>query len=98
MKPYDCVKCGAKHGMVLWNRIDDTEEPLDMCYDCIFSGIKYNPIPAHLTVDDIIKNCRQKLLESEAQLIADAEGFVDITNAKQSQIETWLKETYDQIR
>jgi hypothetical protein len=45
MSHFDCIKCGKKHGMVLHDNIKNTDEPLDMCYDCILSGIKYNPIP-----------------------------------------------------
>ena len=98
MSHFDCVKCGKKHGMVLHDNIKNTDEPFDMCYDCIFSGIKYNPIPPHIHVDYIIKNCLQKLLESETKLIADSEGFVDITDTTEKEIEEWLKETYDQLR
>lgn len=54
MTPFDCVKCGKKHGMVVENMETGTQEPLDLCYDCLFAPMKYNPIPPHIKVDDIM--------------------------------------------
>lgn len=35
---YDCRKCGAKHGMVIENKLLGTVEPIDFCNDCLFRG------------------------------------------------------------
>ena len=94
MTPFDCVKCGAKHGMVIENMETGTQEPLDLCYNCIFSGCKYNPIPPHITVDEVMKSdkpLRQILLESRAELIEEMIENADLAHAKIKEIDEWLR-------
>lgn len=75
MKPFDCVKCSAKHGMVLHDTINNTDEPLDMCYNCIFSGIKYNTTPFQITFEEVVNFYREKLIETQSKLIENAENL-----------------------
>lgn len=93
--PYDCIKCGAKHGMVIHNNLTDQDTPLDMCYDCIFSGVKYNPLPDHIKVDELMnistEQMRLKLLKSEAELIEAGGEWLNLTVSTLKQVTEWLE-------
>jgi len=100
--PYDCVKCGAKHGMVIHNNVTNEDAPLDMCYDCIFSGIKYNPIPAHIRVDELLTlssdELRVKMQANEAELLKNADEWLDLTVSSLKEVVEWIEKKKEKFK
>ena len=94
-RPFDCVKCGAKHGMVVHDRITNKDTPLDMCYDCIFSGVKYNPIPAHIKIEDLLTvdpdQLKLQMQANEAQLIENADEWLNLTISSLKEVVEWIE-------
>ena len=39
-----CKICGKSHGMGIEERETGKIEPIDLCYDCLWGGVKFNVI------------------------------------------------------
>ena len=45
-----CKKCGKSHGIGIKDMSTGHIQPLDLCYDCLWSGLIYNPINEQITL------------------------------------------------
>ncbi len=67
----ECKKCGKSHGMVVHDRITDTNTPMDHCKDCMVYGT-FVPITeqVHLT-DEQVKDLDHEFMASQMQKMAE---------------------------
>ena len=67
--PFECKKCGAKHGMVIEHMASGKQDPLDICENCLFEGCRINPIKIQVSFDE--KVCAKRMLETYSKLISE---------------------------
>lgn len=99
--PYDCVKCGAKHGMVIHNRITLEDTPIDTCYECLFSGTKYERLSEQVQLDDAmgmtVEEMRLKMQANEKELLKGADEWLDLTVSSLKTVVAWIEKKQEKF-
>ena len=60
-----CKICGKSHGMGIEERETGKIEPIDLCYDCLWGGVKFNVITEKITLNEFPEICDTKILQNE---------------------------------
>lgn len=65
-----CKHCGKSHGMGVEEMETGKITPMDICYDCLWSGVSFNQLEEQIELD----NMEQVLKKLEDRLLISYEG------------------------
>lgn len=100
--PYDCIKCGAKHGMVIHNNVTNEDTPIDICYECLFSCMKYERLSDHIQLDEVksmtVEEMRLQMQANEAELLKGADEWLDLTISSLKTVVAWIEKKQEKFK